>query len=152
MSEETRASQWRRQVLDDIAEMMGEFVDNWPQPKKISPALALIAKTMRAALDPPRHKFWGAGEADCPREIKAGNGELHTLRCKVCGKDNPEDWRCLNGSAAALCTEAEVRRIAQIAQDHMEQFHGICLRASEWDALVAAIRTEHTRQDTDHAG
>lgn len=32
-----------------------------------------------------KHIFWGAGEPDCPREIKAGNGELHTLRCKVCG-------------------------------------------------------------------
>lgn len=34
------------------------------------------------------HKFWGAGEADCPADIKASNGELHTLRCKVCGADN----------------------------------------------------------------
>lgn len=41
-----------------------------------------------------RHKLWGAGEADCPREIKAGNGELHTLRCKVCGADNPPDDIC----------------------------------------------------------
>jgi hypothetical protein len=34
------------------------------------------------------HKLWGAGEADCPADIKASNGELHTLRCKVCGRDN----------------------------------------------------------------
>ncbi len=34
-----------------------------------------------------KHIFWGAGEKDCPRDIKAGNGELHTLRCKVCGQD-----------------------------------------------------------------
>ena len=34
------------------------------------------------------HKFWGAGEADCPKDIKSSNGELHTLRCKVCGADN----------------------------------------------------------------
>ena len=32
-----------------------------------------------------KHQWWGAGEPDCPKEIKAGNGELHTLRCKVCG-------------------------------------------------------------------
>ncbi len=41
---------------------------------------------------PTKHRFWGAGEPDCPRDIKAGNGELHTLRCKVCGEDNPSDW------------------------------------------------------------
>lgn len=34
------------------------------------------------------HKFWGAGESDCPADIKASNGELHTLRCKVCGANN----------------------------------------------------------------
>jgi hypothetical protein len=81
-------------TLNDIATMMSEFVDNWPTPKKVSTALALIAKTIRAALDPPKHKYWGAGEPDCPPEIKAGNGELHTLRCKVCGEDSPSDDRC----------------------------------------------------------
>lgn len=84
------------ELLADIAAMMSEFVDNWPQPKKVSTALALIAKTMRTLLDPPKHSFWGAGEADCPRDIKAPNGELHTLRCKTCGIDNPRDNRCLN--------------------------------------------------------
>ena len=43
---------------------------------------------------PPQHRFWGAGEPECPREIKASNGELHTLRCKVCGLDNPRDDLC----------------------------------------------------------
>lgn len=37
----------------------------------------------------PRHKFWGAGEPDCPADLKAPNGELHTMRCKVCG----DGWR-----------------------------------------------------------
>jgi hypothetical protein len=89
-------------ILDDIAVMMSEFVDNWPEPKKIDTAMALIAKTLRAALDPPRHDFWRAGEADCPADIKAGNGELHTLRCKVCGRDNPRDDRCILRPLAAL--------------------------------------------------
>jgi hypothetical protein len=40
-----------RALLGDIADMMTEFVDNWPNPKKVSTALALIAKTMRAALE-----------------------------------------------------------------------------------------------------
>lgn len=38
-------------VLLDISVMMTEFVDNWPEPKRISTALALIAKTLRAALN-----------------------------------------------------------------------------------------------------
>lgn len=37
----------------------------------------------------PRHQFWGAGEPDCPPELKAPNGELHTMRCKACG----DGWR-----------------------------------------------------------
>lgn len=45
-------------------------------------------------LNPPKHRFWGAGESDCPPELKAGNGELHTLRCKVCGQDSPRDKIC----------------------------------------------------------
>ena len=42
-----------------------------------------------------KHLYWGAGEPDCPREIKAGNGELHTLRCKVCGLSRPRSQICL---------------------------------------------------------
>jgi hypothetical protein len=48
-----------------------------------------------------KHSFWGAGEPDCPREIKAGNGELWKLRCKVCGEDNPRDERCFAVPAKA---------------------------------------------------
>lgn len=85
----------RTDVLNDIAVMMSEFVDNWPNPKKVSTALALVAKTFRTLLDPPKHRFWGAGEPDCPADIKAPNGELWKRRCKVCGSDNPRDDRCL---------------------------------------------------------
>jgi len=42
----------------------------------------------------PKHHYWGAGEPDCPREIKCGNGELHTLRCKICGQDDPRNPIC----------------------------------------------------------
>lgn len=45
----------------------------------------------------PRHWFWGAGELDCPPNIKAGNGELHTLLCKNCGQENPSRDICLKG-------------------------------------------------------
>lgn len=40
------------------------------------------------------HSFWRAGEVGCPSDIKAPNGELHTLRCKACGRDNPRDDAC----------------------------------------------------------
>jgi hypothetical protein len=47
---------------------------------------------------PPKHNYWGVGEVDCPRDIKAGNGELHSLRCKVCGETNPPDEFCWNAA------------------------------------------------------
>src|SRR6478736_6222776 len=57
---------------------------------------------LRAFLEnPPKHDFWRAGEPDCPRDIKAGNGELHTLRCKACGIDSPRDDMCTAALAKA---------------------------------------------------
>lgn len=53
------------------------------------------ARLAEILANPPKHKFWGTGEPDCPSEIKAGNGELHTLRCKVCGLDNPRNAICI---------------------------------------------------------
>lgn len=58
---------------------------------------AEVERLREALANPPKHKFWGAGEPDCPRDIKAGNGELHTLRCKVCGEDSPRDQICRGG-------------------------------------------------------
>ena len=75
----------RRATLTAIEEMMDEFVT--------------------AAINPASHNYWGAGEAECPSDIKAGNGELHTLRCKVCGRDNPEDNRCFEGSTTSLAAQ-----------------------------------------------
>lgn len=51
---------------------------------------AIAVEVIRSA---PKHEFWGAGEPDCPPEIKARNGELHTLRCKHC--DNPKYPICV---------------------------------------------------------
>jgi hypothetical protein len=55
-----------------------------------------------------RHQFWGAGEPECPPELKAPNGELHTTRCKVCG----DGWRktgnlCLTKAAADVLAERQ---------------------------------------------
>ena len=48
-----------------------------------------VAELEGFIVKPPRHVYWNAGEPDCPPDIKAGNGELHTLRCKNCGEENP---------------------------------------------------------------
>lgn len=39
------------EFLSLVAQTMGEFVDNWPEPKKPKTALALVAKALRAALN-----------------------------------------------------------------------------------------------------
>jgi hypothetical protein len=82
-SAESVADAWKRQ-----AERLRGFIDN-----------------------PPKHRFWGAGEPDCPRDIKAGNGELHTLRCKACGLENPRNDICraaLDAAPPAPVAEAVV--------------------------------------------
>ena len=86
----------REGFLIDLATVMHKHLENWPEGefKKVSTAMALLDKTLHSALNPSKHDYWGAGEPDCPKEIKAGNGELHTLRCRVCGMDNPSDNRC----------------------------------------------------------
>lgn len=57
-------------------------------------ALEIIEREMDLLRNPPKHLYWGAGEPDCPRDIKAPNGELHTLKCKVCGLETPRDSAC----------------------------------------------------------
>ncbi len=65
-----------------------------------------------------KHVYWGAGEPDCPKEIKAANGELHTLRCKNC--DNPRSPIC----------EQPIKRKFKLG-DHVAKTYG-----SEWEGLV----------------
>ena len=60
----------------------------------LAEAATMLCDVLEAMPDPPRHDYWRPGEADCPREIKAGNGELHTRRCKRCGLDSPRDKIC----------------------------------------------------------
>ena len=60
---------------------------------------ARIIEAHEAVLrNPPKHRYWGAGEPDCPRELKAGNGELHTLRCKICGNEDARNTICVKGA------------------------------------------------------
>lgn len=64
---------------------------------------------LRERLKPkPRHDYWRAGEPDCPKDIKAANGELHTLRCRVCGEDDPRTMACA-GVANAQIRHADPR-------------------------------------------
>lgn len=57
-------------------------------------AVALLGKALVGIGGPLKHDYWRPGEPDCPPEIKAGNGELHTLRCKRCGQDSPRGEIC----------------------------------------------------------
>lgn len=88
-----------------------------------------IIRHVKAAYAPRKHVFWGAGEPDCPREIKASNGELHTLRCKACGLDNPRDEYC---AAAVVSTQPaqEPARKFQIG-DRVTK-----VRGSQWTGRV----------------
>jgi hypothetical protein len=58
-------------------------------------AIALLSRALDGLGGPLKHDYWRAGEPNCPKEIKAGNGELHTLRCKRCGLDDPRNDICL---------------------------------------------------------
>lgn len=62
----------------------------WLETNTEEPRIAWLAVQISDAFDRAisrKHVSWGPGDPDCPPEIKASNGELHTLRCKVCGKD-----------------------------------------------------------------
>lgn len=54
-----------------------------------------VVELEAALTNPPKHDYWMAGAPDCPSDIKAPNGELHTLRCKRCGQDSPRNQICL---------------------------------------------------------
>lgn len=72
-----------------------------------TPYVAEIEVLRNLLRNPPAHKYWGAGEADCPRDIKCGNGELHSLRCKVCGETNPKGDVCQAAVDAAMAPHAD---------------------------------------------
>lgn len=53
--------------------------------------------------NPPKHEYWMPGEPDCPRDLLAGNGELHTLRCKKCGNEDAASKICLGRQKDTPC-------------------------------------------------
>jgi len=68
----------------------GDPLPSWStfraDPKKGKQSDAWIAAACKSVSVFTRsHVLWGAGEPDCPSELKSSNGELHTLQCKTCG-------------------------------------------------------------------
>jgi hypothetical protein len=110
-------------------------------------------------------KPWKAHRATlCPTNRRArysGSPLTATHRCKVCGalwvKWPDATWSLRSPECGACCDNAPmgdqiedldaapavpVDDMAQRLQDHMEQHHGICLKASEWDAAVLAALSQ----------
>lgn len=101
-----------------------------------------------------RHQFWGAGEPECPPELKAANGELHTMRCKRCG----DGWRksrdvCLTDAQREFADLSEPARLALMgsstaimngvhARAHIEHNpdRWLCFQFNTWDEVDAALR------------
>lgn len=75
-----KLEQAKQQALED-ADFTNVFQAKTAWSKGFDAAVQILTR---------KHKFWNAGEPDCPKEIKAPNGELHTLRCKICGEDRPK--------------------------------------------------------------
>jgi len=108
---EDQRRQWAAAIQDKLdayeaklAEVRADYMDarvvreGFAYRDKIIADQAAELERLRAFIaNPPEHRYWGAGEPDCPREIKCANGELHTMRCKVCGQDSPRDQICQGG-------------------------------------------------------
>lgn len=76
---------------DQLRLQMGELTAEEVRVAKAAYRLGYItAKRDDSTLR--NHEYFWAGEADCPKDIKAPNGELHTLRCKNCHQDDPTGY------------------------------------------------------------
>ena len=73
-------------------ESMREEMEKGIRATQAAAALAGSLEGLGAGRKLRKHDFWGAGEPDCPADIKGSNGELHTMRCKNCG----DGWRDAN--------------------------------------------------------
>jgi hypothetical protein len=90
---------FRKKWIGDHEDMFNDLVAAFtsrpaPANARIAELEAEVARLTAMLTNPPTHDYWGAGEPDCPRDLKSGNGECWRLRCKVCGLDNPLDTIC----------------------------------------------------------
>lgn len=58
------------------------------QAANIDHVIGQNAELKKRLLNPVKHQYWHAGDKDRPPELKTARGELHTLRCKVCGNED----------------------------------------------------------------
>lgn len=108
------------------------------------------------------HKFWGAGEPDCPADIKAPNGELTVLRCKRCNQEKPFSNVCpgrplgdcvvsqLSSRACERGTKGcDVRHTNSVTDEAManlshEQLLEALLTSSKEDADIGLVTSNET--------
>lgn len=74
------------------------LICDWWKPQTTSEAVHREYALGATKVKTQRHKYWYAGDPDCPPELKAG-GEIHTLKCKVCGVKDARSPFC-SGSGA----------------------------------------------------
>lgn len=115
---------------------------------------AILAACYRAVGQPvpwgyraPRdcRTIWdAAGGIDLPFEGTQHNAlddAKHQARCVIEAyrRINAVDGSVIITNGAVIGVRAPSGDSAQRLQDHMEQFHGVALSASEWDAAVAVV-------------
>jgi hypothetical protein len=132
-----------RKADDEEAALLSESIRN--RLSQIEEAAYRL--NARTFIDnPPRHQFWGAGEPDCPRDIKAPNGELHTLRCKVCGQDDPRDDVCRALASAKPAQAGEYEGLAKRLAER-SPYAGTVADAELMLEAASAIRTLAAERD-----
>jgi hypothetical protein len=107
--------------VNDLAWALGILADRAaPQPKRtelMRDAGPRMEEGLREIAQRFGHVYWGAGEADCPSDIKAPNGELFKLRCKKCGEDNPVRKWCAVTDPASSQPEHTALDVMEVVVD-----------------------------------
>ena len=130
-----------KEIRDDLYELHECPPGDCPVCSKLcrfDRALNRASAAPQEPAKPPKHKYWGAGEVDCPCDIKAGNGELHSLRCKVCGETNPPDEFCWN---AAPQPQAAPQAVCSRSHPH-ENMDAFCERLTEDARTINRLANE----------
>ena len=96
----TPKEQIQKIILETVWNPVAHTV-TWDQEKSdqaVQQAEHLTDSIWQVLLDvlksPPHHDYWAPGDPECPHDIKASNGELHTMQCRICGQQNPRSQIC----------------------------------------------------------